>query len=70
MGKSDDKPAEVKQAEQTGGESYTPEVEKSQTTKPATPPANQCPDCEGRGIRNPDIDHQVCQTCEGRGTLA
>lgn len=70
MGKSDDKPEQVKEAEKTGGESYTPETEKSQTAQATQAPANQCPDCKGLGIRNPNIDHQVCQTCEGRGTIA
>lgn len=26
-----------------------------------------CPDCKGQGIRNPAVDHHVCQTCEGSG---
>lgn len=31
-------------------------------------PANQCPDCDGEGIKNP-TDTSVCATCEGRGVL-
>lgn len=34
------------------------------------PVAERCPDCDGQGIRNPEIDHQVCQTCGGSGRAA
>lgn len=59
--------AAAKKAEQDGGE--TAPAPKPEVPKPTEPAANTCPDCNGEGIRNPSVDHQVCPTCEGRGTI-
>lgn len=62
-----------------GGAVYNPEAEQPAEAPVNEPPAQDakelaiagtdCPDCEGRGIRNPQFDTQVCPTCEGRGKV-
>lgn len=44
-------------------------VETPQIVSEAEKPTGNCPDCNGLGIRNPETDHRVCQTCEGRGSI-
>jgi DnaJ-class molecular chaperone len=60
--KDDSKPAEVKEAEAHGGQTYNPNAETAQ--QPLDP--SKCPDCKGEGISDP-LGLRVCATCEGSG---
>lgn len=53
----DKKSAEVKKAEQTGGQTFDPTVEKILK-------AGDCVDCKGEGLKN---QSQLCPTCQGTG---